>query len=503
MSVAVPPHRHRAAQDEVCETIRNRIESGIYHAGDKVSSVRELSRQLRLSISTVLEAYRRLETEGVIAAQPQSGFYVQLSATRRLVRSAYTQPSQKPMDVSSESLVRNVMHDARNPAVLQLAKATPETSLLPVASLQRVLVGAMRENGDEVVGSTQPAGYRPLREQIARRMLAAGCAVAPDEVLITAGCTEALNLALRAVCKPGDIVAVESPTFYGMLLACEALGLRVLEVSTSTTDGICLDSLRELLDEHPVRVVVLTPSFGNPLGGLMSDEDKAALVKMVSERDVYLLEDDVYGDLGFAEGRPIAAKAYDRTGHVLYCSSFSKTLAPGYRVGWVVGGPHTERLEALKFSSSLSTAVLQQMAIANFLAFQRYTHYIRRAARTYQQNTNKMVAAVLRSFPEGTKCHKPRGGFVTWVQMPEGCDAIQLYQAAIAKNIAFMPGPAFSPSGLYRNCLRLNAARWDANIEQVVAVLGGLAKSSKLIDYPNNPGCSNSSSFRLVSSPPA
>jgi DNA-binding transcriptional MocR family regulator len=477
MSLATQPLRHHRAQDEVCETIRNRIESGIYHAGDKISSVRELSRQLGLSISTVLEAYRRLETEGVIAAQPQSGFYVQLAATRRLVRSAYTHPSRQPMDVSSESLVKNVLQDARNPAVLQLAKATPETSLLPVASLQRVLVGAMRENGDEVVGTTMTGGYRPLREQIARRMLAAGCAVAPDEVLVTSGCTEALNLALRAVCKPGDIVAVESPTFYGMLLACEALGIRVLEVSTSTRDGMCLDSLKELLDEHPVRAVVLTPSFGNPLGGLMSDEDKAALVRMVSERDVYLIEDDVYGDLGFAEGRPIAAKAYDRTGHVLYCSSFSKTLAPGYRVGWVVGGPLTEKLEALKFSSSLATAGLQQMAIANFLAFQRYTHYIRRAARTYQQNTNRMVSTVLKTFPTGTQCQKPKGGFVVWVQMPDGCDAIRLYQTAIAKHLNFMPGPAFSPSGLYRNCLRINAARWDPNIEAAIATLGELAKA--------------------------
>ena len=476
MSVVAQPPRHRRAQDEVCETIRARIESGIYHAGDKISSVRELSRQLGLSISTVLEAYRRLETEGVIAAQPQSGFYVQLAATRRLVRSSYTQPSRQPMALNSESLVRNVIHDARNPAVVQLARATPDTRLLPVASLQRVLVGAMREQGDEVVGSTATAGYRPLREQIARRMLAAGCAVAPDEVLITAGCTEALNLALRAVCKPGDIVAVESPTFYGMLLACESLGLRVLEVSTSTTDGICLDALRELLDLHPVRAVVLTPSFGNPLGGLMSDEDKAALVRLLAERDVYLLEDDVYGDLGFADGRPIAAKAYDRTGHVLYCSSFSKTLAPGYRVGWVVGGPLTERLEALKFSSSLSTAWLQQMAIANFLAFQRYTHYIRRAARTYQQNTNRMAAAVLRHFPAGTQCHKPRGGFVVWVQMPEGFDALRLYDAAIGKQIAFMPGPAFSASGLYRNCLRLNAARWDSATEATVATIGELAR---------------------------
>lgn len=467
--------RDRHAQDEVCHTIRSRIETGIYHAGDKVSSVREMSRHLGVSISTVLEAYRRLETEGVIAAQPQSGFYVQLAATRRLVRSTFTQPSRVPMSMAGEGLVYSVLRDSRDPSVVQLARATPDTRLLPVASLQRLLVGAMREHGEEVVGYQHTPGYQPLREQIARRMLAAGCAVSPEEVLITAGCAEALNLALRAVCQPGDIVAVESPTFYGMLLACQSLGLRVLEVSTSTTDGISLESLEDLLDEHPVKALVLTPSYNNPLGGLMSDESKAALVRLVSQRGVYLIEDDVYGDLGHGENRPIAAKAYDRTGQVLYCSSFSKTLAPGYRIGWVIGGDLTPQLEMLKFASSVATAGLQQMTLANFLAFQRYTHHIRRAARTYQQNTVRMSATVLRTWPEGTRCQKPQGGFVVWVQMPDAYDSIKLYEAAIRKGIAFMPGPAFSASGLYRNCLRLNAARWDRSVETAVETLGELA----------------------------
>jgi DNA-binding transcriptional MocR family regulator len=473
-SVAQAP-RDRHAQDEVCHTIRSRIETGIYHAGDKVSSVRELSRQLGVSISTVLEAYRRLETEGVIAAQPQSGFYVQLAATRRLVRSTYTQPSRVPSAPTNEGLIRTILRDRHGPGIISLAKAAPDPSLLPVAALQRLLVGSMREHGAEAVAGTDPAGHQPLREQIARRMLAAGCAVSPAEVLVTNGCSEALNLALRVVCRPGDIVAVESPTFHGILLACQSLGLRVLEVSTGLSEGIRLDALRGLLDEYPVKAVLITPNFGNPLGSLMSDENKALLVRMLAEREVVLIEDDVYGDLGYAESRPIAAKAFDRTGNVLYCSSFSKTLAPGYRLGWVVGGPYTERLEMLKFATSLSTPTLQQMAMANFLAVQRYTHYLRRASKAYQNNTSRMVAAVQASFPEGTRCHKPHGGFVVWAELPAGHDAVRLYEEAIKAGIAFMPGPLFSASNLYRNCLRMSAAKWDHRIESAVEKLGALA----------------------------
>jgi len=475
-SGAATKNRSEGDRHNVSNVVRERISGGIYHAGDKVASVREMSQQLGVTVSIVLEGYRQLESEGVIVAKPQSGFYVQLSATRKLVPTAYTQPPRRPMELKSESIVRSVLRDIRNPNVVQLASASPDSALLPARALSRLLGKVARDMPEECLSYAGVVGYRPLREQIAKRMFAASVAVSPDEILVTAGGSEALNLCLRAVCKPGDIVAVESPTYYATLLACRSLNLRVLEVSTHTADGMSLNALHDLLETYDVSAVVLTPSFGNPLGSLMPDENKSKLVKMLAEKKVALIEDDVYGDLGFGSTRPIAAKAFDREGMVLYCSSFSKTLAPGFRIGWVIGGKYQDQIELLKFATSASTASPQQIAIADFLVFQRYSHHVRRAAKAYQANTIRMADAVRRYFPEGTIVNKPQGGFVLWVQAPDFVDSLTLYERAVNQGIVFMPGPAFSARETgYRNFLRLNASQWNPEVEAAVKTLGRLA----------------------------
>lgn len=463
-------------QERICSMVRSRIAGGLYHAGDKISSVREMSRQMQVGITAVLDAYRRLEMEGVILAQPQSGFYVQIAATRKLVANKVTEPPRQPIEQDQESIVGAVLHYTRSENMVQLAAASPNTKLLPTAVLTRLLAKAVREETTTAMSYSGPLGLRSLREQIARRMLAASVSVSPDEIIVTNGGSESLSLCLSAVCKPGDIIAVESPTYYAMLLAAKTLGLRVLEVSTHPTDGIDLNALDDLLGQYPVKAVVLTPSFGNPLGHLMPDENKAVLMRLLVDRNVILIEDDVYGDLGFAPNRPMAAKAFDRTGQALYCSSFSKTLAPGFRVGWVIGGPYHSKIELLKFAVSGSTASPQQIAIGDFLAFQRYTHHVHAAVKTYHANSNQMAKAVRQHFPEGTIVNSPLGGFVLWVQMPESIDSLALYRDAVDHGIVFMPGAAFSVhQGAFSNCLRLNCARWDDRIAQAIATLGRLA----------------------------
>lgn len=464
-------------QERICGLIRERIAGGLYHAGDKISSVREMSRQQRVSITAVLDAYRRLEMEGVVLAQPQSGFYVQIAATRKLAVNARTEPPRMPIEPNHESIVGAVLHDSRNAKLVQMGTASPNTSLLPASVLTRLLSRAVREETETAMGYSGPMGLRPLREQVARRMLAAGVSANPDDIIITNGGSESLSLCLRAVCQPGDIIAVESPTYYAMLVAAKSLGLKVLEVSTHPTDGIDLDELEALIGQYPIKAVVLTPTFGNPLGHLMPEENKSALVHLLESKGISLIEDDVYGDLGFAPNRPPAAKAFDRTGNVLYCSSFSKTLAPGFRIGWVIGGPYKSKLELLKFASSGSTSSPQQIAIAEFLAFQRYAHHVRSAIRVYHDNSIQMANAVRSSFPEGTHVNKPQGGFVLWVRMPKEADSLELYRNAIKQGIVFMPGSAFSVhTGAYSNCLRLNCAKWNTTIERAILTLGDLAK---------------------------
>ena len=287
-------------EDTICRLIRDRIRGGLYHAGDKISSVREMAQQQNVSIASVLDAYRRLEMEGVIQSQPQSGFYVQLMATRKFANTAIPEPPRTPMEQTQESIVGSILHDARSSNVVHLAGASPNIDLLPTGILTRLMPRALRDEALTSMSYSSPVGIRQLREQISRRMLAASVSSVPDDIIVTNGGSESLSLCIRAVCQPGDIIAVESPTYYAMLLAAKTLGLRVIEIGTHLTDGMNLDSLRAILDQYPIKAVVLTPSYGNPLGHLMPDENKAQLVQLLEDRNIVLIEDDVYGDLGYS-----------------------------------------------------------------------------------------------------------------------------------------------------------------------------------------------------------
>jgi DNA-binding transcriptional MocR family regulator len=303
-----------------------------------------------------------------------------------------------------------------------------------------------------------------------------GCALEPDDFVITSGCAEAIHLALQAVCRPGDLVAVESPTYFGILQALEAQGLRALEIPTHSRDGISLDALSFALENHPVRAVVVISNFSNPLGCCMPEENKRALVELLARYQVPLIEDDIYGELAFHAQRPGVAKVFDRQGLVLLCSSFSKDISPSYRVGWIAPGRFRKRVEQLKMATNIATAVLPQLAIARFLESGGYDRHLRSIRRAYAQKVAQMTQAVLAYFPEGTRVSSPAGGFVLWVQLPGEVDSLALYQRALAAGITLAPGHIFSATAKYRSFIRLNAAYMNFAGERALARLGGLAQ---------------------------
>lgn len=465
--------------ERVAGYVRSRIQAGIFWPGDRVPSVRELSRQLSVSVTTVVDAYRILETQGLLSPREKSGYFVRLAAVQTLRRKPLTQPAQVPLAFERDAFFVDALNEPCSHRSVQLATANPNVDLLPREALVRLLRSCAREAPEEILSYGSIAGYRPLREQIARRSMASGCTLSPDEITVTAGASEALSLCLRTICQPGDIIAIESPAYYGVLGACRAHGLRILEIPTDPLEGVCPDSLEQAINLHDVKAVILTPNYNNPFGALMPIEAKRQIVEMLAAREIPLVEDDVYGDLGYDDERPVNAKAFDETGNVLLCSSVSKTIAPGYRVGWVAGGRYHREILIRKFSSSCTTATLPQMAIAEFFARQRFTYYVRRAATQYQQNIREMTRAVEEAFPAGTHCSTPLGGFVLWVEMPPGYDAVELYQRARQEGIIFMPGLAFTTQDAYQNCLRLNAGRWDGPTADAVAKLGAMARSAR------------------------
>ena len=291
--------------------------------------------------------------------------------------------------------------------------------------------------------------------------------------MITSGCLEAVGLALRALCRPGDTVVVESPTYFSFLQLLESLGLRMLEVPATSGRGISLEALRFALESHKVRACVVITNFSNPLGGLMPEENKQELVRLLAKHGVALIEDDINGDLSHNEPRPSVARARDP--NVILCSSFSKTLAPGYRIGWVAAGALHEEIERLQFISSVATASPTQMAIAEFLENGGYERHLRAVRRAYAANVAAMAEAIGRRFPEGTRVSRPEGGFVLWVELPDGIDSLELYRGALEAGISIAPGALFSCSGAYGSYFRLSAATWNPVVEQAVATLGALA----------------------------
>jgi len=463
--------------EQVAQKLREQVTSGVYRQGERVPSVRRLSGQLEVSVSTVIEAYRRLESQGVIEARPQSGYFVRNRLWQPPAQPEISKPHSSPTDVSVSAYALKVLRASRDPDVLQLGVAVPHASLLPSKALNGILARVARRDTGRGINYDFPPGSVELRRQIARRMLDAGVTLSPDDIVTTSGCQEALSLCLRAVTKPGDTVAIESPSFYGTLQTIEQLGLKAIEIPTCPRKGVSIEALRLALDRWKVKACLLVPNFSNPTGAVMPDDRKKRLVQLLAEHEVPLIEDDIYGDLAHHAPRPKAAKSYDRKGLVMLCSSFSKTLAPGYRVGWVVPGRWREQIEHLKYVNTMATATLPQLAIAEFLEHGGYDHYLRKTRVLYAQGIERMTHAVARYFPDSTRVTQPAGGFVLWIELPEKVDAFELHRRALARKISIAPGPLFSPKQAYGNCIRLTCAvPWTEALERALVTLGRLAE---------------------------
>ncbi len=459
---------------ELAGRIAASISDGTYGIGSRMPSVRDLCRQYDASITTIAAAYRLLERRGLVEPRPQSGHFVR-AAPLEAQEPGVSQPHPRPTEVGLGELALMVMRDSLDSQRSQFGPALPDQALAPSVELERIIAGLARRGEAGTQRYDVPPGHRELRVRIARRAAAIGCDLGPDRIVTTAGALEALTLALRATCKAGDTVAIESPMYYGLLQSIESLALRVVEIPTHPRDGIVLEALREALDEHPIAAVVAMPNFNNPLGSRSSDDAKRELVELLGSRRIPLIEDDVLGDLAHDGTRPSPAKAFDRRGLVLWCSSFSKTAAPGLRVGWIAAGKFQAAVEHMKFTSSVATSTLSQVVMAEFLASGGYDRFLRRVRPAYGARCVAMAEAVARYFPRDTRVTRPTGGFVLWVELPRTVDAHRLYDAALDAQVSLTPGPLFSAKQRYRHFIRLNAAGWSQPLEPKLRTLGTLA----------------------------
>jgi DNA-binding transcriptional MocR family regulator len=450
------------------------IEDGTYAAGDRLPSIRVIRRDERVSASTVIQALAALESSGVVEARPRSGFFVRARALAPAPSPPRPAPGATAVTVSD--LVARIYRAARDPRLVPLGAATPAPALLPARALARAMSAVARRARTGGLEYEMPPGNLELRRLVAQRALGVGCPLSPDDLVVTSGATEAIHLALLAVAKPGDTVAVETPGYYGTLQAIESLGLRVVEVPSLPETGLDVGELERRLDDHRVAAVVAVPNFANPLGGLVPDAEKARLVRVLSARGIPLVEDDIYGDLAFGPVRPKPAKAWDTEGLVILCGSFSKSLAPGFRVGFVAAGRFRERIERLKFATNVATPTLTQRALAHYLRTGSYDRHLRTLRARLEEIVARTSAAVAESFPRGTCVSRPRGGCFLWVELPATVDALALHARALDAGVAIAPGPIFSATQGHRSCIRLSCGEpWSERTARAVAAVGRLA----------------------------
>jgi DNA-binding transcriptional MocR family regulator len=451
--------------------LRGQITSGVLRAGERLPSIRRLAQAHGVSAATAVQACLHLEREGLALARPRSGYYVRTQAA--------TPHSPAPRRRAPRTVSNPALHDlldvmARRD-LLPLHTAVPAPTLLPGTALAAALAKTLRRNQAQALDYAPPQGHPPLRRMIAQRYAQLATEVSPDEVVITAGTMEAISLALRTVTEPGDVVLVETPTYHGILQAVAAQRLKVVELPHRPGGGLDLARLDTVLDSNPVRAAVLVPNFHNPLGSVVSDADKQALLTSCARHGTVVIEDDIYGELAWSGQRPLPLRHFDRHGLVITCGSFSKTLAPGLRVGWLLGAGWTDALVRAKYHATVGNPALPQLALADYLQRHDQERHLRRLRHALADNARRLRAAVERHWPAGTRCSDPVGGLSLWLQLPPGGDGGALFEAALAEGIGISPGHLFSSRGDYRDHLRLSCGLpWDATLDDALQRLGGL-----------------------------
>jgi DNA-binding transcriptional MocR family regulator len=465
---------------DVADRIEKLIENGVLKIGDKLLSVRALSKEQGISLSTAFQSYYHLESKGLIEARPQSGYYVKFSPEHVLDLPKCCEPLNDAVPVSVDEMISSVYHDLNNDKLIHFSLGVPSIQLLPTAKLNKAVTQAIRESKTSCTGYEHIQGNVSLRRQIARQAFNWGGTPSEDDIVVTAGCVEALSLCIKAVTKPGDTVAIESPTYFAVFQVMESHGLKVVEIPSHPEAGIDLDYLEMAIPRFDIKACLFVCNFNNPMGSCVPDENKKRLVEMLAKKDIPLIEDDIYGEMYFGKTRPKTCKSFDKKGLVLHCSSFSKSLAPGYRIGWIIPGKFKDQVIKLKRMHTVATNTLAQAAIALFLSNGRYELHLRHLRKALHTQSLKYLQAICEHFPEDTRITRPQGGFVLWVELDKKIDTYKLHKKALKQNIGIAPGQIFSSQNRFANCFRLSFGEpWSNRIEEGVKTLGRLVKEMR------------------------
>ncbi len=464
----------------IARHIEQQIDKDVLKVGDKLPSIRMICRQHGVSMSTAQFAYYELERKSLVESRPQSGYYVTNTFKRRLAIPGQSNPANKQHHPTDKNLFEIVRSNVTNENVTLFSHGVPAEQLLPVAKLNKGMLQAMRQLQGSGTMFEPVEGNLTLRRQVAKWSFLWKGNLAEEDIITTAGCISALSYCMMAIAKSGDTIAVESPCFFGILQLAQSLGLRVIELPTNPQTGVDIDGLKNILKKNKIAFCLFVSNFSNPLGSLMPDENKREAVKLLLHHNVPLIEDDLYGDVYFGNSRPTCCKTYDEAGMVLLCNSVSKTLAPGYRVGWVAAGKYQDKIRRMKLFHALSGTSITHEVIGNFLENGRYEAHLRKLRHTLHTNYLQYVRVISQHFPEGTKISRPQGGLSVWVELPKKINTVDLYYTAIKSKVSISPGSMFTLQKQFNNCMRLGYGMpWSEKLESGLKLIGKLAKAER------------------------
>ena len=436
------------------------IESGKLDPGEKLPTTRALAADAGVNHLTAARVYRRLAELGYVTASVGRGTFV-----RTLVPAASDEQGDdwqvwvmpdRPQTYS-EQVQEDAFRLANEPGMISLSTGWPSPSLYPTEELAQITADVFREVGGKALSYLNAEGLYPLREQIAKRWR---FATDPDEIIVTSGARQAIDLVCRALLEPGDVAVVESPTFTGLLGSMRATGARIIGIPFDK-DGLDLDALEHVLARHEVKLCALQTVSQNPTGRDLSPERRERLAKLARDRNFFVLEDGVYSDVRFEGEAPPPLREL-APGHVIYCDSLSKTVGGGLRMGWIAArGPVYDRLATLKLATDFHSNTLSQYVTARFLEAGGYERQVEGSIAFYRERRDALMDALERHLFGEYKAERPNGGHHVWVQLLRPVEERALYREAVRHGMTFTPGSTVTVERLHQTHLRLSFSLLD------------------------------------------
>ncbi|WP_316821558.1 PLP-dependent aminotransferase family protein [Pedobacter gandavensis] len=465
--------------EEISSEIAHNITEGRLKPGHKLPSVRRLKQQYKAGLTTVQKAYELLMIMGLVESIPKSGYYVALPGKP----DKYTQHTVPNQNRVRDELFKNNLRAVtasqdlkQRHRLTEFNVATPDDIFIPQKMILRSMQQVIREKGTQLLRYYPSNGAETLKEHIVKRAALNHAHFDAEGLIITDGALQAFYIALAAVTQPGEAVAVESPCVFSMLQVLTSLKLKIVEIPVLDPNGFDLDFLQETLRTIPIKAIVVSPNFHNPTGLLMSDENKRKLLEIAKEKEIPIIENDVYGDLNFSDHRPGNISAMDDSGLVMTFSSYAKTLASGIRLGWLFTGRFFKEAEQIKFALGSTVAPIYQETMLKILSSSSYDRHLHSFRRKLAGQCYQTIAIISSHFPERTLISTPKGGYSIWLKMDQEMDLTKFYTSCEKIGLRFTPGSTFSYSNAFEQYFRIIfALKYTEQREEVLKQAGIIA----------------------------